>query len=90
MRRTDFLYTVVILAVVAVVAVFVGYATETLPTDTPRQAATTPIGNVSNKAEKGCNCCKERLAKFREFMEMRERRKAAAQAKIEAQDTTAE
>ena len=90
MKDTDFLYTIVILAAVAIVAVFVGYATETLPTNTPRQAATTPTGNVSNKAEKGCNCCKESLAKFREFMEMRERRKAATQAKIEVQDATAE
>lgn len=90
MKDTHFLCAAVVLAVVAIVAVFVGYATETLPTDALRQAATTPTGNVSNKSEKGCNCCKERLAKFREFMEMRERRKAATQAKMEVQGATTE
>lgn len=90
MKDTHFLGAAVVLAVVAIVAVFVGYATETLPTDAPRQAATTSTGNVSNKTEKGCGCCKERLAKFREFMEMRERRKAATQAKMEVQDATVE
>ena len=87
MKDTYILFTVIILIVVAISAVFVGYATDTLPTDTPRQIATAPIGNTAIKTKKGCSCCKERLAKFREFMEMRERKKATAQQDLEAADT---
>ncbi len=79
MKDKYVLFTVIILTVVAISAVFVGYATDTLPTDTPRQIATAPIGNAAIKTKKGCSCCKERLAKFREFMEKRKRQKAAAQ-----------
>ena len=79
MKNTYILFTVIILTVVAISVVFVGYATDTLPTDTPRQIATAPIGNTATKTKKGCSCCKERLVKFREFMEMRERQKAATQ-----------
>lgn len=88
MKDTHFLYTFVVLGVVAISAVFVGYATDTLPTDTPRQVATTPSDNkLTGKTEKGCNCCGERLAKFREFMEARKRKKAAAQQRSDAQST---
>ena len=85
MKDTHFLYIVGILAVVSISVVFVGYATDTLPTNTPRQAAITPADNITIKAEGGCNCCKERLAKFREFMEMRKRKKAAAQQESDTQ-----
>ncbi len=87
MKDTHILCTVITLAVVAIFAVFVGYATDTLPTNTPRQAEPTPAGNIIGKAKGGCGCCKQRLAKFREFMEMRERKKAAEQQKLEAQGT---
>ena len=87
MKDTHFLYTIVVLGVVAISAVFVGYATDTLPTDTPGQVATTPSDKVTGKTEKGCNCCKERLAKFREFMEARKRKQAAAQQKSGTQST---
>ena len=87
MKDTHFLYTIVVLGVVAISAVFVGYATDTLPTNTPRRVATTPSGMITGKTEKGCNCCGERLAKFREFMEARKRKKAAAQQKSDAQST---
>lgn len=86
MKDTHILFTVIMIAVVAIFAVFVGYATDTLPTNTPRQVE--PAGNIIGKAKGGCGCCKQRLAKFREFMEMRERRKATEQRKLEAQGTT--
>ena len=57
MKDTHILFTVIILTVVAISAVFVGYATDTLPTDTPRQIATAPIGNTAVKTKKGCSCC---------------------------------
>ena len=87
MKDTHILLTVIMLAVVAIFAVFVGYATDTLPTNTPQQAEPRPAGNIIGKTKDGCGCCKQRLAKFREFMEMRERKKAAEQQKLEAQDT---
>ncbi len=86
MKDTHILFIVIMLAVVAIFAVFVGYATDTLPTNAPRQAESTPA-NIIGKAKGGCGCCKQRLAKFREFMEMRERKKAAEQQKLEAQGT---
>ena len=87
MKDTHFLYIVLILGVVAISAVFVGYATGTLPTNAPQQVATTPTANSTIKAKKGCNCCKARLEKFREFMEARKRRKAAAQLESSAQSS---
>ena len=87
MKDTHFIYAIVVLGIVAISAVFVGYATDTLPTDTPRQVAITPSGKVTDKTEKGCNCCKERLAKFREFMEARKHKKAAAAQKSDTQST---
>ena len=79
MKDGHVLFTVIIIFIVAIFAVLVGYATDTLPTDTPRQITTAPTGNIAVKTKKGCSCCKERLAKFREFMEKRKRQKAAAQ-----------
>ena len=87
MKDTHFLYTVFILGVVAIFAIFVGYATGTLPMNAPQQVAITPTANSIVESKRGCNCCKARLAKFREFMEARERRKAAAQLESSAQNT---
>lgn len=85
MKDIHVLFTVIMIVIVAISAVFVGYATDTLPTDAPRQIATAPIGSTAIKTKKGCSCCNERLAKFREFMEKRKRQKAAAQQKVAAQ-----
>lgn len=87
MKDTHFLYAVFILGVVAIFAVFVGYATDTLPTNTPQQMATTPTANSIVNGKKGCSCCNANLAKFREFMEARKRRKAAAQLESNAQSS---
>lgn len=87
MKDTHILFTVIMLAVVAIFAVFVGYATDTLPTNTPRQVEPRPAGNIIGKAKGSCGCCKQRLAKFREFMEKRKRQKAAAQQKLDTADT---
>ena len=85
MKDIHFLYAVLILGVVAISAIFVGYATGTLPTNASQQVSTTPTTNSTIKAKRGCNCCKANLAKFREFMEARKRRKAAAQLESSAQ-----
>lgn len=87
MKDTHFLCAVFILGVVAISAVFVGYATGTLPTNASQQVSTTSTVKSAIKAKTGCNCCKARLNKFREFMEARERRKAAAQLESSAQST---
>ena len=55
MKNTYILFTVIILTIVAISVVCVGYATDTLPTDTPRQIATAPIGNTAIKTKKGCS-----------------------------------
>lgn len=88
MKDIHFLYIIFVLAVVGISATFIGYATGTLPTYTPRQMGTTPsINDRATKVKKGCSCCKEDLAKFREFMEKRKRRKAAARQQANAQNT---
>ena len=79
MKDTHFLYIIAALAIIGVSATFIGYATGTLPIYTPQQIGrTTSVKNNATNAKKGCSCCNEDLAKFREFMEARKRRKAAA------------
>ena len=80
MKDTHFLYIIALLAIIGISVTFVGYATDRLPVYTPRQISTIPSVNAdSTNAKKGCGCCKEDLAEFKEFMEKRKRRKAAAQ-----------
>lgn len=82
MKDIHFLYIIAGLAIIGISVTFIGYATDRLPAYTPRQISTTASVNAdSTNAEKGCGCCKEDLAKFKEFMEKRKRRKAAAQQK---------
>ena len=91
MKDIHFLYIIVVLAVIGISAIFIGYATGTLPTYTPRQIGTTTAANENaTKVEKSCGCCKEDLAKFKEFMEERKRRKAAALQQANAQNTVLE
>ena len=88
MKDTHFLYIVAVLAIVGLSAIFIGYATGTLPTYTPRQVEMATSANEdTTNVKKGCSCCKEDLAKFREFMEKRKRRKAAADQQANAQNT---
>lgn len=82
MKDIHFLYIIAGLAIIGISVTFIGYATDRLPVHTPRQISTTTSVNAdSTNAEKGCGCCNEDLAKFKEFMEKRKRRKAAAQQK---------
>lgn len=82
MKDIHFLYIIAGLAVIGISVTFIGYATDRLPVHTPRQIHTTASVNAdSTNAKKGCGCCKKDLAKFKEFMEKRKRRKAAAQQK---------
>lgn len=56
MSDTHFLYSIATLAIGSIIAIFVCYATDTLPTHTPRHSipvvATTPV-------TKNCGCCAE-------------------------------
>lgn len=82
MKDIHFLYIIAGLAIIGISVTFIGYATDRLPVHTPRQISTTASVNADSiNAEKGCGCCNEDLAKFKEFMEKRKRRKAAAQQK---------
>lgn len=88
MKDTHFLCVIAVLAIVGLSAIFIGYATGTLPTYTPRQIeATTSTNEDTTNVKKGCSCCKEDLAKFREFLEKRKRRKATADQQANAQNT---
>ena len=89
MKDTHFLYIVAALAIIGISATFISYATGTLPTYTPQRVGTaTSVNDNSTNAKKGCGCCKEDLVKFREFMEARKRRKAAAHPQASEQNTT--
>ena len=87
MKDIHFLYIIAVLAIIGISATFIGYATDRLPVYTPRQIGTTTSVNAdSTNAEKGCSCCKEDLAKFKEFMEKRKRRKEAEDQKVRTQN----
>ena len=87
MKDIHFLYIIAVLAIIGISATFIGYATDGLPVYTPRQIGTTTSVNAdSTNAEKGCSCCKEDLAKFKEFMEKRKRRKEAEDQKVRTQN----
>ena len=87
MKDIHFLYIIAVLAIIGISATFIGYATDRLPVYTPRQIGTTTSVNAdSTNAKKGCSCCKEDLAKFKEFMEKRKRRKEAEDQKVRTQN----
>ena len=87
MKDIHFLYIIAALAIIGISATFIGYATDRLPVYTPRQIGTTTSVNAdSTNAEKGCGCCKEDLAEFKEFMEKRKRRKEAEDQKVRTQN----
>lgn len=80
-----------LLAIVAIVACFIGYATDTLPIQTREapsqqtQVKTSSAGiptadTVAASTRKSCNCCTERTKRAREqFRKIRERRQAKQQ-----------
>ena len=87
MKDIHFLYIIAVLAIIGISATFIGYATDRLPVYTPRQIGTTTSVNAdSTNAKKGCSCCKEDLAEFKEFMEKRKRRKEAEDQKVRTQN----
>ena len=91
MKDTHFLYIIAVLAVIGVSVTFIGYATGNLPVYTPRQIQTMPSVNAdSTDVKEGCGCCQEDLAKFREFMEKRKRRKATEDQKVDTQNIVLE
>ena len=91
MKDEHFVLGMALLAIVAILACFIGYATETLPMRT-REAPSqqTPVrtssagistpDTVADSTRKSCNCCTERMKRAREqFRKIRERRQAKQQ-----------
>lgn len=74
-RDTHFLYVIAILALVGISAVFVGYATDTLPKNTTKKVSmstyegTTPLVNKDP-----CGCCAERREQIRQFIQQTQSR----------------
>ena len=89
MKDTHFLYAIAVLAIIGISATFIGYTTDTLPTNAQRQIATTTSANIDiSKAKKGCSCCEDNLAAFKKIMEMHKGKKTTVQKKINTSDTT--
>ena len=87
MKDTHFLYIIALLAIIGISVTFVGYATDRLPIYTPQQISAIPSVNAdTTNTKKGCGCCKEDLAEFKEFMEKRKRRKETEDQKIGTQN----
>jgi len=87
MKETHLLYAVGILAFVAILAIFVSYATDTLPQQKQRVRITSPPtptqkrGPVTNTAraatgktsrkKKDCACCSENMEKLKAHFQQR-------------------
>ena len=96
MKDTHVFYTVCIIAILAVAAVGIGYATNMLPlhkqgvVTTPTSAAANTVQADAETAEtsesatplrdKNCGCCAERRARYEEIMKKRRERQKAAAA----------
>ena len=83
MKNRCFFYGILaIVAVVGILACFIGYTTGTLPTITPKQQTTAvaPTPAVAKK-NKNCRCCTERSTKYQEEMEAYIKRKREAAQK---------
>ena len=88
MKDTHVLVLVGIIALIAIAAVFVGYATDTLPKHTQRVITTAPpvtsdtaetVNVAAARKKKTCGCCKERMEKLRKHLEKLGERERAAQ-----------
>lgn len=78
MKDTHWLYGIGVLAVLGILACFIGYATDTLPMSTPRQQA--PVVTASPAVKpKACGCCAERMERLRKTMQRAREQKRAAQ-----------
>ena len=82
MKDTHFLYSIATLAIGSIIAIFVSYATDTLPTQTLRNStaaiATTP-------AAKNCSCCSEMTPQeSRAFKQRNEKIRKRRQAYLKA------
>ncbi len=90
MKDIRFLDGIATLALLAILAVFVAYATGTLPMHTPhRQAPVNPVipevAPTSSVTKKSCGCCAEQKARIQKLIrEARERKRAARQAETTA------
>ena len=59
MKDTRFLYAISVIAVILIAAVFICYATDTLPKHTPRSRHV--IKNTTAPKKKDCPCCPEKI-----------------------------
>ena len=81
MKDTHVLCVASIIALVAILSVFIGYATDMLPQHKQRMiitpAATTELSlDIPVEKKKDCPCCQERLKRLREHLEkLREKKK---------------
>ena len=78
MKDTNFLYSIVTLAIGSIIVIFVSYATNTLPTHTPRYST---ASIKTNPSKKNCACCSEmtpqEVAAFRQHNEALQKRQQA-------------
>ena len=59
MKDTRFLYSIATLALGSIIAIFASYATNTLPTSTPRHSSSVVI--AATPAKKNCGCCPQMI-----------------------------
>lgn len=67
--KTDAIFPLMIgvLCLLAILACFIGYATNTLPMHTPKQQA--PVAMTTPVKKKPCHCCEERMARLRKAIQ---------------------
>ena len=93
MKDTHILATACGLALIAIVCVFVGYVTDTLPQQSQRvittsrpitktMAVTEKNTDTSGEKKKDCSCCATRTSVFSEQMDRYIQRKKASASKI--------
>lgn len=73
MKDTRFLYSIATLAIGSILAIFVGFATGTLPKSAHQDMRVAPATFATTPAKKDCDCCSkmtpEALATFRKRSE---------------------
>lgn len=86
MKKKNLLYSLVTLALIALIVGVISYATEMRPIQKEAQrvsvqASTTPSTPIKTTTvkKKGCGCCADRLARIQEQLRKARERKRASQ-----------
>ncbi len=75
-----------ILALLAIIGVFIGYATDTLPQQKQRMITIAPdLTETTEPKKKDCRCCTERTTAFEKEMDEYIKRKKAEAREIASQ-----